>query len=221
MAEPPMAGLPSANGSPARLGPPPLGPPPLGPGPAPNPGPASPPPKRSRPKHLALILSLVGAAILLGLTAIVALAVSTGVRAINATAVQTSVGMDEPVRDGVFQFTANGVRCGVQEIGTPDDYQQPTGQFCVITLTIKNVGTSPGVFADAIQRAYGPGGVWFSSDSAAAFYANPDPTIFLNDINPGNHVKALVVYDIPPSGHILRLEVHENPSTRGAIINIS
>ncbi len=134
---------------------------------------------------------------------------------------QASVGMDTPVRDGVFQFTADGMRCGVHEIGTADDYQSPTGQFCVVTLTVKNVGKQPAIFADAIQKAYAPGGAWFISDSVAGFYANPDPTVYLNDINPGNKVQVIVVYDIPPAGHIVRLEVHENPTTRGAVIRVS
>jgi hypothetical protein len=177
-------------------------------------------PERSRPKHLPIILSIVAGVLLLGLITAAAIGTVAGVHRYRADHKQTMVGMDQPVRDGAFQFTADQVQCGVSAIGTPDDYQTPTGQFCVVTLTIKNVGTDPAIFADAIQKAYGPGGVWFGSDSEAAFYANPDPNIFFNDINPGNKVQALVVYDIPTDDHILRLEVHENPTTRGAIIKI-
>jgi uncharacterized protein DUF4352 len=198
--------------------PPDLTPPDLIP-PDPTP-PSSAVPERSRPKHLPLILSIVAGFVGLGLIAGVTLATVSGVRTYRQHRQQITVGMDQPVRDGAFQFTADGMQCGVHEIGPPDDYQAPTGQFCVITLTIKNVGTNPAIFADAIQKAYGTGGVWFGSDSEAAFYANPDPDIFFNDINPGNTVRALVVYDIPQSGHIVRLEVHENPTTRGAIIKI-
>ena len=178
-------------------------------------------PARSRPKHLPIILASIAAVVILGgMIAAVTVTMAT-VRSYQRSHAQTTVGMDQPVRDGAFQFTASQMRCGISEIGSPEDYQAPTGQFCVISLTIKNVGTTPAVFADAIQRAYGPGNVWFSSDSEAGLYANPNPMIFLNDINPGNKVEAFVVYDIPPAGHIEWLEVHENPSTRGAIIKIS
>jgi hypothetical protein len=181
----------------------------------------SPPPPSGRPKHLALILSLVAGVVMIGVIGAATTAAIVATRDYRHSKLQATVGMDTPVRDGAFQFTADGVRCGVHEIGTPDDYQSPTGQFCVVTLTIKNVGTTPAIFADAIQKAYGAGNVWFSSDSEAGFYANPDPAVFLNDINPGNKVQVEVVYDIPPAGRILRLEVHENPTTKGAIIRLS
>jgi Domain of unknown function (DUF4352) len=178
---------------------------------------APPPPPRSR---LPVIVSVVAGVLVLALMAGVAVATVVGVRRYRQDHRQTTVAMRQPVRDGAFRFTADEMQCGLHEIGPPDDYQSPTGQFCVITLTIKNVGTAPAIFADAIQKAYGADGVWFGSDSEAAFYANPDPDIFFNDINPGNTVRALVVYDIPPAGHILRLEVHENPTTRGAVIKL-
>jgi hypothetical protein len=159
--------------------------------------------------------------VVLGCLAGAILTTASAIRKYRGGPPKASVGMDQPVRDGVFEFTADRMTCGVQAIGSAGDLESPTGQFCVITLTVQNVGTAPAVFADSIQKAYGPGGVWFGADSSAALYANPDPTVFMNEINPGNSVKVLVVYDIPTSGRILRLEVHENPDTRGAIIKIS
>ena len=50
----------------------------------------------------------------------------------RAHSLQT-VAVGAPVRDGEFQFTAKAIKCGLKEIGTPDDYQTPTGQFCVVT----------------------------------------------------------------------------------------
>jgi hypothetical protein len=174
-----------------------------------------------RPKHLALILSIVAGIVMIGIIGAATTAAIITAKAYRHSKEQQTVGMDTPVRDGEFQFTVNGMRCGIQEIGTPDDYQQPTGQFCVVTLSVMNVGKNPAVFADAIQKAHGTGGVSFISDSEAGLYANQDPNVFLNDINPGNKVQILVVYDIPPTSRIQDLEVHENPSTKGAIIKIS
>jgi hypothetical protein len=180
-----------------------------------------PPPPPRGPKHLPLVLSIVaGVVVLACLAGAVTITVFTA-RTYRRDHRQASASMNEPVRDGSFQFTADSMRCGVQAIGAPDEEQSPIGQFCVVTLTIKNVGSSPATFADSIQKAYGVGGVWFSSDPTAGLYANPDPTVFLNQINPGNSVKAVVVYDIPRSSRIMRLEVHENPSTPGAVIKIS
>jgi hypothetical protein len=194
----------------------------LGAGPPPGHWPHYAPPAASgRPKHLALILSIIAGVVMVGVIGVATTATIFATRSYRAAQIRPAVGMDTPVRDGEFQFTVDGMRCGVHEIGTPDDYASPTGQFCVVTMSIMNVGKNPAVFADGIQKAYGAGGVSFISDSEAGLYANPDPNVFLNDINPGNKVQVLIVYDIPPAGHIVKLEVHENPSTKGAIIKTS
>jgi MFS family permease len=191
--------------------------------PAAQPPPTGPPPtgRFGRRMHLALILSIVGGVVLLACLGGAVTIAAFGARSYHREHQQAAVGMYQPVRDGSFQFTADAMRCGVQAIGSPDEEQSPLGQFCVITLTIMNVGSAPALFAESIQEAFGAGDVRFSADATAALYANPDPTIFQNLINPGNTVRAVIVYDIPRSGRIMRLEVHENPSTRGAVIKIS
>jgi hypothetical protein len=172
-------------------------------------------------KRLALIVSIVGGVVVLACLGGAVTIATFGARSYHREHQQVAVGMNQPVRDGSFQFTADAMRCGVQAIGSPDEEQSPLGQFCVITLTIMNVGSAPALFAESIQEAFGAGDVRFSADATAALYANPDPTIFQNLINPGNTVRAVIVYDIPRSGRITRLEVHENPATRGAVIKIS
>lgn len=130
------------------------------------------------------------------------------------------VAMGQPVRDGNFMFTASKMQCGVNQLGTPDDYQVPTGQFCVIDLKITNVGKVPGIYADSIQDAFSPNGSRYTADTPAGYYANPDPMVFLNELNPGNHIDVAIVYDIPKSGSISKLELHESPYTKGAVIKV-
>ncbi len=200
---------------------PPSGGPPPGHPPGPTPPHHAALPESGRPKHLGLILSIIAGVVVVGVIGAATTAAIFASRSYRAAQKQATVGMDTPVRDGAFQFTVDGMRCGIREIGTPDDYTAPTGQFCAVTMSVANVGKSPAVFADALQKAYGPNGVSFISDSEAGLYANPNPDVFLNDINPGNRVRVVVVYDIPASGRILKLEVHENPDTKGAIIKTS
>jgi Domain of unknown function (DUF4352) len=132
----------------------------------------------------------------------------------------TTAAVGQPGRDGSLQFTAEKVTCGVGQVGPPDDYVTPTGQFCVVELKIRNVGTGPTIFSDALQEAYAPNGNRFSTDSEAILYANPDPTIFLTDINPGIALTADIVYDIPVGQRIARLKLHSSPDTRGVEINV-
>ena len=48
-----------------------------------------------------------------------------GARSYHREHRQMSAGMNQPVRDGSFQFTADTMRCGVQAIGSPDEEQSP------------------------------------------------------------------------------------------------
>ena len=118
--------------------------------------PLAPPPRPQRgwPKHLALILSIVAGVVVLACLGGAVTIATFGARSYHREHRQVSAGMNEPVRDGLFQFTADTMRCGVQAIGSPDEEQSPIGQFCVVTLTIKNVGLGTG----SVRRV-DPGGV--------------------------------------------------------------
>lgn len=126
-----------------------------------------------------------------------------------------TVSIGEPGRDGAFEFTVSKIDCGVSQIGDSFINQTAVGQFCIAELTIHNVGNRPATFADALQRGYGPDGDRYAPDSAAGILANSQQQLFQNQINPGNRVTGVVVYDIPPDSHIAELELHESEDTPG------
>lgn len=131
-----------------------------------------------------------------------------------------TVGMGEAGRDGSLEFRVSDVQCGVVQVGDPYINQTAVGQFCLVELTVRNVGSRPATFADALQRAYGPDGSRFAADSGAGILANPEQQVFLNEINPGNRVAGVVVYDIPPDGRIAELELHETESSAGLRVTL-
>jgi len=182
------------------------------------PGPMPPQPPRKRHTWMWVAIG-AGALVILCAGAVVTGAVLS-VRGYHRAHRQISAALGQPAQDGQLMFTADKVTCGVTEVGPPEDYVTPTGQFCVVELNIRNVGTGPAIFADALQEAYAANGDRYGTDSAAGLFANPDPTIFFNDINPGIDVKALVVYDIPKGGDITRLELHESPGSKGVLIKV-
>jgi len=159
----------------------------------------------------ALALVCLGAAIA---------AIAIGKHVFTKTTTHSTVAMGQPVRDGDFMFTADKMKCGIHQIGTPDDYQTPTGQFCIVSMKITNVGKEPAIYADSIQKAFNPNGNRYTADTPAGYYANSDPLVFLNEINPGNHITVQIVYDIPNGASIDKLELHENPYTKGAVVRM-
>lgn len=126
-----------------------------------------------------------------------------------------TVAVGQAGRDGAFEFTVSRIECGVARVGDSFVNQAATGQYCLTELTIHNVGKRPATFADALQRGYGPDGDRYAPDSAAGILANSEQQLFQNQINPGNQVTGVVVYDIPRESHIAELELHESEHTAG------
>ena len=178
------------------------------------------PPTSMFRRHLPMFVTLAACVLAVVVLGGAVLAITVGHHMFRKDTTRATVTMGQPVRDGSFMFTADKIRCGLKTIGTPDDYQTPTGQFCIVSLKISNVGKAPAVYADSIQKAYGPNGSWYTADTPAGYYANPDPLVFMNQINPGNHISVQIVYDIPAGASINKMELHENPYTRGVIVQM-
>ncbi|BCL12393.1 hypothetical protein GCM10017556_01320 [Micromonospora sagamiensis] len=126
----------------------------------------------------------------------------------------------QPARDGKFEFTVKSSKCGVAKIGTDLLGQKAQGQFCLITVNVKNIGKEAQMFDGSSQKAYAADGTEYSADSGAAMYANKNAETFLNDINPGNQVTGVVVFDIPKNVKLTKLELHDSPFSGGVDVTL-
>lgn len=130
----------------------------------------------------------------------------------------TLVGLNAPARDGQFQFVVSGIECGATTLGGDVINTEAQGQFCLVSMTVKNVGDEARVFDAGWQKATSATGASYSADSGASVYANEDGRAFLEGINPGNQVTGVVVFDIPPDGDIASLELHDSFLSRGVTV---
>lgn len=126
----------------------------------------------------------------------------------------------QPVRDGKFEFTVAKVKCGVHAVGDSLLSDKAQGQFCLVTLKVRNIGSEAQTFDDSSQYAFGTTGAKYSADSTAGIDANNGTASFLDDINPGNVVTGIVVYDIPKTAHIAKLELHDSPFSGGVTVTV-
>ncbi len=117
--------------------------------------------------------------------------------------------------DGKFQFTVTGMKCGIAVVGPADFGAKAQGQFCLVDVSVKNVGTTVEVFSDTSQKAYDAAGTEFTADSGAATWANKDHSTFLESINPGNQVKGKLVFDVPEGTKLTSIVLHESMFTAG------
>ncbi|MFJ2085616.1 DUF4352 domain-containing protein [Micromonospora chokoriensis] len=126
----------------------------------------------------------------------------------------------EPARDGKFEFTVKSSKCGVAKVGSAPLEQKAQGQFCLVTVNVKNIGKEAQMFDGSSQKAYAADGTEYSADSGAAIYANKNAETFLNDINPGNQVTGVVVFDIPKNVKLTKLELHDSPFSGGVDVTL-
>ncbi|MEU1245502.1 DUF4352 domain-containing protein [Micromonospora arida] len=127
----------------------------------------------------------------------------------------------QPARDGKFEFTVKSSKCGVAKIGSDMLGQKAQGQFCLVTVNVKNIGKEAQMFDGSSQKAYAADGTEYSADTGAAIYANKNAETFLNDINPGNQVNGVVVFDIPKNVKITKLELHDSMFSGGVDVALS
>jgi len=125
-----------------------------------------------------------------------------------------SAGIGDPVRDGKFEFTVTSVKDGVASVGDDVLGQEAQGQFVLVKVTVKNIGDKAQLFDGSSQTAFDADGREFSSDSEAAIYVKGSES-FLNEINPGNSVKATVVFDVPKGAKLTKVELHDSVFSGG------
>lgn len=122
----------------------------------------------------------------------------TNTTAAPAPAKPKTFGIGDKVRGGDFEFTVNSVKCGISQVGSSYFNHKAQGTFCRVSVTAKNVTKSAHLFhADGTITAQDASGREYDVDGEAAIYGNDDAKGFLDEINPGNSVKANVYFDVP------------------------
>jgi uncharacterized protein DUF4352 len=116
----------------------------------------------------------------------------------------------DTVRDGQLEFVVREVKCGLKQIGTDPRSVHTQGQFCAVTISVRNVGDRPQTIFEMEQKAFGANGSEYSAHSIAGLLANePDNTDWLSEISPGGQVTGRIVYDLPKGIDLALLELND------------
>lgn len=123
-------------------------------------------------------------------------------------------GFGVPVRDGKFEFVVNGMECGIPKVG--DDFLNKTaqGQFCLVDLSIKNIGDRAQTFFGDNTYVLNEAGQQFSADTEAGIYLD-ESNSFIEEINPGNSITGKVVFDVPAGMTPVTIELHDSAFSGG------
>ncbi|GCE77652.1 DUF4352 domain-containing protein [Cellulomonas biazotea] len=119
-----------------------------------------------------------------------------------------------PVRDGKFEFVVHGTECGVTTVGDEFLNQTAQGEYCLVRMSVTNIGDESQYFFGDNQEARNDAGQEFSSDSTAAIYLENSDS-WMSEINPGNAVEAVVVFDVPPGTALASIDLHDSAFSGG------
>lgn len=128
-------------------------------------------------------------------------------------------GIGDVVKDGKFSFKVTKVEKGLSQVGEGFTVSKAQGQYVLIHLTVKNIGDEAQMFTDSAQKLIDAKGRTFDADSGAAIWL-PDSNAFLENINPGNSVNGILVFDVPESLTLKAVELHDSIFSAGVTVSL-
>ena len=121
-------------------------------------------------------------------------------------------GIGDPVQAGDFTLTVTAIEDGPPFLGGPPAFLQPRGQFVLVYVTVRNDVLSPSLFAGEYQYLFDGEGRKYEG------YIDDGGDLFQAEINPGNTVAGVLVFDIASDAVPAWIELHGSPSSGGVIV---
>ncbi|MFF0543347.1 DUF4352 domain-containing protein [Nocardia thailandica] len=120
------------------------------------------------------------------------------------------------VRDGKFEFTVTAIDPPVKTVGS-NPYLQKTaqGEYLLVYVRVTNIGNKAQTYWSGNQKLIDDRGREFENDTMAGINVN-EGTAMSSEINPGNSVDVVVVFDIPAGTTPAALELHDSAFSGGA-----
>jgi hypothetical protein len=131
------------------------------------------------------------------------------------------VEVGEAARDGKFEFTVTSFECGVQSVGEDFLTEEPQGEFCLLGVTVTNIGEQAQMLFSDNQYLFDTEGRQFSADSMATISHDVGGDAFFTEINPGNSISGEVVFDVPVGANIVEARLHDSAFSGGVVVPLN
>ena len=107
-------------------------------------------------------------------------------------------GIGQPALSGNFQFTVKSVKCDVVRVGSGLLTDTAQGQYCLVSVQVENISkTSHSFDVTQSEYLYNSAGDRYSISLTATIDEAPPGYDIYPEINPGNSITAVWVFDIP------------------------
>jgi hypothetical protein len=120
--------------------------------------------------------------------------------------------MGQEVIDGKLAFIVNQV-----DIAPTFDHKRAQGVFVVVSMAVRNVGTSGQIFEWSAQKLKDN----INREYSASFMVPPLFGKVVNAIDPGLQVSIKLAFDVPPGTKPTELVVHDSQSSPGAAVKLT
>jgi len=127
----------------------------------------------------------------------------------------------DKVRDGKFEFVVSRVNCSATSIGIEHLKRTAKGKYCVVSLSVRNIGDGSQYFLGHAQKAYDAAGTAYGNDDIAGLYANRDTQTFLQRLDRGERVAGKLVFDVPKAVKLTTLELHDSLLSGGIKVTLA
>ena len=131
-----------------------------------------------------------------------------------------AAGIGDQVQDGAFAFTVTEVETR-ESLGSGYLTSEAEGSYVLVHVTVTNVGTEAAMFSDSNQTLLDAERREYSADSGTAAMYLPGSEAFLNQINPGNKVDGVLVFDVPEGLAPAGIELRESMFSDGATVGLA
>lgn len=110
---------------------------------------------------------------------------------------KAAYGIGDSVAADGWEITVDKVEDGVASVGDEFLGTEAQGQFVTVALSVKNTESEPDYFFEDNIKLGDDKGNSYSADSEAGIYVDENSILFLEEINPGNTAKGVLVFDVP------------------------
>ncbi|WP_245649761.1 DUF4352 domain-containing protein [Nocardia shimofusensis] len=119
------------------------------------------------------------------------------------------------VRDGKFSFVVTRVDPPVTEVGDNEIMRETAqGEFVLVHVEVTNTANEPQTYFSENQKLIDDQGREYTNDSMAEMSVNAPNMI--TEINPGNKLSTIIVYDVPRGTVPAAIEFHDSTFSGGA-----
>ncbi|WP_127499017.1 DUF4352 domain-containing protein [Actinoplanes solisilvae] len=123
--------------------------------------------------------------------------------------------------EGTIAITVTKTECGLSEVGPTDLPLAAEGEFCLVTMGIRNTGKAPRLLDPGAQRGIdGQGRSHRVAEQAAVLVNDQDPSL-LDEIPPGATRQGVIPFDVPKGARLTAFVLHKSPDSTGVRVPLS